>query len=72
MKMTKNSWLVETPQIDITYIVSSMINCYLVLEILVPKWVFVKQSSLCTDLEVSKVSNIRRKVIFCFLEIPSL
>ena len=72
MKMTKSSWPVETPQIDITYIISSMINRYLALEILGAKRVFGKQSGLWTDLEASKVSNVRRKVIFCFLEIPSL
>ena len=69
MKMTKNSWPVETPQINITYIISFMINRYLTLEILGAKRVFGKQSSLRTDLEVS---NVRRKVINRFLEIPSL
>ena len=33
MKMTKNSWPVERPQINITYIISSTLNRYLALEI---------------------------------------
>ena len=73
----KKSWPAETPQIDITYIkgkeevISSIVNRYLELEILGPKGVFGKQNRLWMDLEVSKVSNVRRKVIFCFSEIPS-
>ena len=68
MKMTKNSWTVETPQFNITYIIFFMINRYLALEILGPRRVFGKQSSLWTDLKVSKVSNVRREVIYRFLE----
>ena len=40
-----------------------MINRYLALEILGPKGIFGKQSSLWMDLEECKVSNLRRKVI---------
>ena len=47
-----------------------MINRYLALEILGPKGNFGKQSSLWMDLEVSKVSKVRTKVIFCFSKIP--
>ena len=53
-------------------VVSSMTNRYLALAILGPKRIFGKQGSLWMDLEVSKVYNVRRKAIFCFLEIPSL
>ena len=50
-----------------------MINRYLALEILGPKGIFGRQSSLWMDLEVSKVSKVRRKVIFfCFLEFKPL
>ena len=45
-----------------------MINRYLALEILGPKG---RQSSLWMDLEVSKVSNVRRKVIFLFLRVQA-
>ena len=44
-----------------------MINRFLALEILEPKGIIGKQSSLWMDLEVSKVSNVRRKVFFLFL-----
>ena len=62
--MTKNTWPVETPQTDeptkegSDQVISSMINRYLALEILGPKGIFGKQSSLWTDLEVSNVSNV--------------
>ena len=73
--MTKNSWPVEAPQIEITYFRGKwpsyffMINRYLALEILAPKGIFGKQSSLWMDLEVIKVSNVWREVIFCLLKI---
>ena len=45
-----------------------MINHYLALEILAPKGIFGKKTSLWIDLEVSKVSNVRRNVIICLLK----
>ena len=48
-----------------------MINRYLALEILGPKGIFGRQSSPWMDLEVSKVSNVRRKVIFWFIRVQA-
>ena len=72
--MTKNIWPVETPQIDITYIRGKWPSYFfydeslLALEILAPKGIFGKQCSLWMDLEVSKISNVRRKVICLFIK----
>ena len=67
--MTENSWRVETPTKEgSNQVISSMINRYLALEFLGPKGIFRRQSSLWMDLEVSKVSTVRRKVILFLKE----
>ena len=76
--MTENSWPVETPQIDITNIRGKWPSYFLYDKSLSGPWNFGakrdlwEQSNLWMDLEVSEVSNVRRKVIFCFLKSPSL
>ena len=72
--MTENSWPVETPQIDIAYKRGKWPSYFFQDKSLSGPWNFGakgilgKQNSLWMDLEVSKVSNVKRKVIFLFLK----